>query len=53
MPTSNLRPIGDLVERIVAADPMSLLHVGVGFGKPGVLTREHLMLRADRPHDGS
>lgn len=42
MPTSNPRQIGDLVEMIVAADPHSILDVGVGFGKFGVLAREYL-----------
>ena len=44
MPTSNLHQISDIVELIVAADPHSILDVGVGFGKFGVLAREYLEL---------
>ena len=44
MPTSNLHQISDVVELIVAADPQSILDVGVGFGKYGVLAREYLEL---------
>jgi len=44
MPTSNLRQISGIVEMIAAADPQSMLDVGVGFGKFGVLAREYLEL---------
>ena len=44
MPTSSLHQISDIVEMIVAADPRSVLDVGVGFGKYGVLAREYLEL---------
>jgi hypothetical protein len=44
MPTSNLRQVSGIVEMIVAADPQSMLDVGVGFGKYGVLAREYLEL---------
>ena len=44
MPTSNLHQISDIVELIVDADPQSILDVGVGFGKFGVLAREYLEL---------
>ena len=48
MPTSNLNQISDIVELIVAANPRSVLDVGVGFGKYGVLAREYLELRDGR-----
>lgn len=44
MPTSSLHQISDIVELIVAADPGSVLDVGVGFGTYGVLAREYLEL---------
>lgn len=44
MPTSNLHLISDIVELIVTANPRSVLDVGVGFGKYGVLAREYLEL---------
>ena len=42
MPTSQLYQIPKVVECIVAADPATILDIGVGFGKYGFLAREYL-----------
>lgn len=44
MPTSHHRQLNELIEIIVLVDPRSVLDVGVGFGKFGVLAREYLEL---------
>lgn len=48
MPTSHLRQLSAIVEAIDIINPQSVLDVGVGFGKYGVLTREYLELRDGR-----
>ncbi len=48
MPTSFLHQINDIVELIVSTAPQSILDVGAGFGKYGVLAREYLDLRDGR-----
>ena len=48
MPTSYLHQLTDIVELIVFTNPQSVLDVGVGFGKYGVLCREYLDLRDGR-----
>ncbi|MFA6908323.1 MAG: class I SAM-dependent methyltransferase [Patescibacteria group bacterium] len=42
MPTSVFNQLNEIVELVVLTDPKSLLDVGVGFGKYGVLAREYL-----------
>jgi hypothetical protein len=42
MPTSHLSQLSTIVEVIVASNPNSMLDVGAGFGKYGVLAREYL-----------
>ena len=44
MPSSQLHQISSIVEVIWSANPSSLLDVGAGFGKYGVLAREYLEL---------
>jgi hypothetical protein len=44
MPTSNLLQVVKLVELILLLKPNSILDVGVGFGKYGLLLREYLEL---------
>ncbi len=44
MPTSNLSQVVKLMELILLLKPNSILDVGVGFGKYGVLLREYLEL---------
>lgn len=44
MPTSYHRQISPIMEAVIALDPQSVLDVGVGFGKYGVLCREYLEL---------
>jgi hypothetical protein len=42
MPTSQFRQLNEIVEAIVMCGPRSVLDVGVGFAKYGLLTREYL-----------
>jgi hypothetical protein len=42
MPTSHPHQLNQIVELIMLTDPHSLLDVGIGFGKYGVLAREYL-----------
>ncbi len=42
MPTSHFHQLNEIVELIVLTDPKSVLDVGVGFGKYGLLAREYL-----------
>ncbi len=42
MPTSHLYQISDILEIISLIRPRSVLDVGVGFGKYGLLAREYL-----------
>jgi hypothetical protein len=42
MPTSQFRQLNEIVEAIVFSEPRSVLDVGVGFAKYGVLAREYL-----------
>ncbi len=44
MPTSHSQQMNEIVELIALTDPQSLLDIGVGFGKYGVLAREYLEL---------
>ncbi len=44
MPTSHLLQLNEIVQLIYLSKPRSLLDVGVGFGKYGVLAREYLEL---------
>ncbi len=44
MPTSHHRQISTIIEAIVNLNPHSVLDIGVGFGKYGVLCREYLEL---------
>ncbi|MCU0611673.1 MAG: class I SAM-dependent methyltransferase [Candidatus Eisenbacteria bacterium] len=44
MPSSDFNQIGPIVELIVLTNPQSVLDVGCGFGKFGVLAREYLEL---------
>ncbi len=44
MPTSWPYQINEIMELIIQADPSSILDIGVGFGKYGVLSREYLEL---------
>ncbi len=44
MPTSHLYQISDIIEIIFLTQPKSVLDVGVGFGKYGMLAREYLEL---------
>jgi len=44
MPTSHPHQISTIVNAIVMLDPKSVLDIGVGFGKYGVLCREYLEL---------
>lgn len=42
MPTSNWRQISTIMDRIIHMQPCSIMDVGVGFGKMGMLCREYL-----------
>jgi hypothetical protein len=44
MPTSQHHQIPKILDLMIAADPKSILDIGVGFGKFGVLAREYLEL---------
>ena len=44
MPSSQLHQISSITNLIVLANPMSILDIGSGFGKYGVLAREYLEL---------
>jgi len=44
MPTSHLHQVVDIMELILFTEPLSILDVGVGFGKYGFLSREYLEL---------
>jgi hypothetical protein len=48
MPTSHLHQLSLIVEAIDILNPRTMLDVGVGFGKYGVLAREFLELRDGR-----
>ncbi len=49
MPTSYPNQISTIVKLITKLNPNSVLDVGVGFGKYGVLCREYLELNEDKP----
>jgi hypothetical protein len=42
MPTSQFRQLNEIVEAIVCCKPRTVLDIGTGFGKYGLLTREYL-----------
>jgi len=44
MPSSQVAQIGTVMELVLATRPMSVLDIGVGFGKYGFLCREYLEL---------
>jgi len=44
MPSSHWLQINEIVSAIIATNPKSLLDIGAGFGKYGVLAREYLEL---------
>jgi hypothetical protein len=44
VPTSHHRQINEIVGLILKVNPMTLLDIGIGFGKYGVLAREYLEL---------
>jgi hypothetical protein len=44
MPTSNISQVVKIMEVIKMANPVSILDIGVGFGKYGFLAREYLEL---------
>jgi len=44
MPTSHWRQLNEIIDVIITTNPKSLLDIGVGFGKYGVLAREYLEL---------
>jgi len=48
MPSSQIENISTITGWIAALDPCSILDVGVGFGKYGVLTREYTDVRHGR-----
>ncbi|MEM2175566.1 MAG: hypothetical protein QXI58_08120 [Candidatus Micrarchaeia archaeon] len=48
MPTSYHYQLSQIVELIILTDPSSLLDIGTGFGKYGVLAREYLELWGSR-----
>ena len=48
MPFSHFTQLNTILELITLTDPMSMLDIGVGFGKYGVLAREYLELRDGR-----
>ena len=50
MPSSQIENITTIVRWIAEIDPASILDVGVGFGKYGVLAREYTDLRHGRYH---
>ena len=52
VPSSDFNQIGPIVELIVLANPQSVLDVGCGFGKYGVLAREYLELWDGRQRYG-
>lgn len=52
MPTSQHHQIPKILDLMIAADPKSMLDVGVGFGKFGVLAREYLELWDGREEYG-
>jgi hypothetical protein len=44
MPTSHPYQLNEIIDLAMKVDPKSVLDVGVGFGKYGVLLREYLEL---------
>lgn len=52
MPTSYLHQLNEITELIVQLAPQSILDIGVGFGKYGVLAREYLEFRDGRKKYG-
>lgn len=44
MPSSHFYQLNKIIELITFTDPLTLLDIGVGFGKYGVLAREYLEL---------
>ncbi|MGF9965198.1 hypothetical protein [Bacillus rhizoplanae] len=50
MPSSIYQAIPDILQHIIVEEPMSILDVGVGFGKYGLLLREALDVPYERYH---
>ncbi len=48
MPSSQFNQISSVVEIMFALNPKSILDVGVGFGKYGVLSREYLEIKGEK-----
>lgn len=48
MPTSHLNQLNEILELLKRTNPRSVLDVGVGFGKYGLLAREYLDIRSER-----
>lgn len=44
MPTSHWQQLNEIVGTIISVNPKSMLDIGVGFGKYGMLSREYLEL---------
>jgi 2-polyprenyl-3-methyl-5-hydroxy-6-metoxy-1,4-benzoquinol methylase len=51
MPTSNPYPIGWIIEKVIEWNPKTILDVGCGFGKFGVLFREYLETTVNKVYD--
>ncbi|MEI4831422.1 glycosyltransferase family 4 protein [Bacillus sp. FJAT-53711] len=50
MPSSFYQAIPDILQHVIVEEPMSILDVGVGFGKYGLLLREALDVPYERYH---
>src|SRR3990172_689042 len=50
MPTSHHHQISKIIEVIISVKPDSVLDIGIGFGKYGVLLREYLELWNNEGH---
>lgn len=48
MPTSWIKAVPEILEEVKAFNPVSILDIGIGFGKYGVLLREELELPNER-----
>src|SRR5687767_1397928 len=50
MPTSYMKAISTIMETVVEVNPESILDIGVGFGKYGLLCREALDIPVGKYH---